>query len=262
MRISFTANAVATSQNSRNPVRVPESIDGWKLEDDRLENYLDARLADQGVVGGEIHLVVRDGVARIIVDYWSPADLNDFDTAALKDFTVGQLSDGIGENGFQLSVGQGAILVMPDLDTPCSVERVDDGREILSPPKIAVAARAGDLPTLRIALQERKEQRDVDEILQGYTGLHLAILYGNTDAALLLIDSGSNPNMMDHFGDTALDLCALSNSLTDEDCKRLAESLLEHGADIAHIGSTGKSAVALAALRGKRKMEEVLIEGH
>jgi ankyrin repeat protein len=100
------------------------------------------------------------------------------------------------------------------------VEQTGDGTVIQSPSRIAIAVRNGNQSALRDVLSPGLA--NVDSTHQGYTGLHLAILYGNVDAAILLIAHEADVNRTDTSGNSPLDLCALSNSLSDEDSSRLS----------------------------------------
>lgn len=257
LRISFQSNAYVIDEENDEPVAAPQVLDGWTLADDRLENYLEDPLADLGVVGGEIRAVVgQDGQPYIVVDYWSPELLDDKALEMLEESTIGQLSDGMGENGFGFVCGGRRLLLMPALSLPLEVEQFDDGKSIPPPSRIAIAAREGDLVGLREALASNNA--DVDSPLVGYTGLHLALLYGHADAALLLIEHGVDVNKPDHIGGTPLDLCALSNSLSDEDSVRVARALLSKGADPTHVSETGDTPRSFAESRSKWSLVKLL----
>src|SRR5262249_18122693 len=103
----------------------------------------------------------------------------------------------------------------------------------------------------------------IDSQIQGYSGLHLAILHAHVDAALLLISKGANPNLLtgDDDDETPLHLCALSNSLSDSDSATVARALLSHGADKTVRTATGHTAASFAEVRNKTAMLEVLRQG-
>src|SRR5262249_50327356 len=146
----------------------------------------------------------------------------------LKDDTKAQLSDGIGEDGFEVFASGSRFILMSNIEKPISVEKVVDGVVVPLPSRIARAARDGDLQALNSAIAAGD---DIDGELQGYSGLHLSILYGNRKEALRLIENGANANLCDKNGNTPLHLCALSNALDDEDSAAISTALLKQGAD-------------------------------
>jgi hypothetical protein len=253
MKITCRANAFVVEEGSDGCVAAPRGLGEWSYQEDRLEGYLDAAIADQGVVGGIIRAsVTEEGASQILVEYWSPAPLDQTTVDSLRRFTTAQLEDGIGEGGFQVIVEGQRLLLVPDLQGPVEVEQTDDGIRIQPPCRIAMAARDGNESALRDALSTQVE--DVDATHQGYTGLHFALLYGHVDAALLLIAHGADVKRTDRSGNSPLDLCALSNSLSDDDSAALARALQSNGADPSRIGPTGITPRGLAEMRGKRLM--------
>jgi hypothetical protein len=257
MKVTCRASAFVVDEGSDRRVVAPRALGEWSFREDRLEGYLDAAIADQGVVGGIIRASLTEGGAlQILVDYWSPTALGETTLECLRDFTAAQLEDGIGEGGFEAVANSQRFRLVADLQRPVEVEQCDDGTEIQLPSRIAIDARDGNLSDLREALTAKVE--DIESTYQGYTGLHLAILYGNVDAGLLLIAHGADVNRLDPSGNSPLDLCALSNALSDEVSARLARALLSKGADPRRLGPTGHSPRGLAEMRGKTSMAEAV----
>jgi hypothetical protein len=257
MKYTYRASAYVVEEESDRRIDTPRVLCEWSYPGDRLENYLDAEVADRGVVGGVIHAdVSKDGGLQILVDYWSPAALDDATVESLEQFTKAQLLDGIGEGGFEAVAEGRRVLIVPDLSRPVEVDRSEDGKAVKQPSPIAIAARDGNLSALSDALDNKAA--DVDSTHQGYTGLHFAILYGHADAAILLIEHGADVQRIDPTGNSPLDLCALSNSLSDEDSARVARALLSKGADPSRVGSTGRTPRGLAELRDKKATAEAI----
>jgi hypothetical protein len=123
MKLTYRLSASVTEEESDGAVSPPRSLDGWVYEGHRLESYLDYEIADRGVIGGVIRFAVAEGVARILVDYWSPAPLNDSTLDLLREFTAGQMSDGVGEGGFEFAAQGRRSRVNADLDQPIAVEQ-------------------------------------------------------------------------------------------------------------------------------------------
>jgi hypothetical protein len=259
MRVSVSLLASVYDKNTEEALVNPailSAIDGWRYEEDLLYNYLDMELVDLGVVGGEIKAVWRPSIGlEVVVDYWAPATVPNAQVDALRDYTAGQLSDGIGEGGFEITVGGRDLLLLPHTDRPPNVQIIQDGVQVPLPSRIARAARDGDLRALSSAITAGES---VDSLLQGYSGLHLAIIYGRPAAVLTLVQNGAYPNLLDKDGETALHLCALSNALSDSDSAMVAMTLLRYGADKALATPSGHTAISLAANRGKMETVRVL----
>ena len=256
MKYTCRPSASVIDEESDSAVSPPRSLEGWVYEALRLGDYLDDEIADRGVIGGVIRFAVAEDAAQILVDYWSPAPLDDSILDALREYTAGQMSDGAGEGGFEYAEHDRRVRVNADLDRPIAVEQVDDGQKVPPPSRIAIAARKGDLPSLQEALAAGGE--DVDAPYLGYTGLHLAILGGHVDAALTLLTHGADPNRPDPSDGAPLFLCAAANPLSDDGAARVAQALLMRGADPTRMGDAGLSARALAESRGKTLMAGVL----
>jgi len=261
MKAVFRWRAFTTDPNTGEEISVPADLDGWSYREDRLENYLDSPLAEAGVIGGEFRAAVQDGKAEVLLDFWypgsMPADLLDL----LRENAIGQVSDGMGEGGFLVDRPDGPVQLEIDEDEMFPLEIVQDGRVLPGPPRIAIAARDGDLPALKQAIDDGAP---VDQPLLGFTGLYYAISGQHLAAARLLIDAGADPNLTDVFGHSPLHLCADSRSLSDADACELAEQLLLRGADptlptaAGVAGPGGDLAVEYAEKLGKTRLVELL----
>jgi hypothetical protein len=252
MRISFHVAGYVCVRNGNQTVVDPailEMVNGWQYTADSLYNYLDAELVDQGIVGGAISATwaPRRGV-EIVIDYWVPDSLSEVYVNKLRDQTVIQLSDGIGEGGFDVELGGNEFILIVDLNDALKTRRMYDGTSVSTPSGIARAARDGNMGWLLEAITRGES---VDATIQGNSGLHLAIIYGHVDAALLLISQGANTNLLTNEGETPLHLCALSNSLNDADSAMLAKAMLTHKADIGICTPTGDTAISFAKYRKK-----------
>jgi hypothetical protein len=181
--------------------------------------------------------------------------LTDDEMGKLTSDTQGQLTDGAGENGFDTDVVGRRVCVYPNPRSDLVVEQVEDGTAVPPPSRVAIAAREGDLAGLRKAIADGEE---IEGRLQGYTGLHLAILYAHEEEAAELLSRGADPNALDPDQESALHLCAVSNSLGGLASAAIARRLLEAGAKAEARTPQGYTAFELAALRKKGELVSLL----
>lgn len=269
MLIRITGDAEVTCDDET-PVTarsIIKKLDGAE-SDDVCSNYLDSELADLGITGGTVKLNYDAGAGRFRVssEYTSPVKLKPAQLKHLVSDTAGQWSDGIGEGCFdELAERLGVVIDLAplDQDEKVRIEQVDDGKKpAKSKTGLAKAARDGDIAALRMHLEAGA---DLEAKLQGYTPLHLAVLYGHADAALELIARGANIKARDPEGEDPLMLTAVSNSITDADAARVAKVLLERRVSV--YGPKGPKAnpdrgnftpLYMAKNRKKNKLAAVL----
>ncbi|REK17462.1 MAG: ankyrin repeat domain-containing protein [Planctomycetota bacterium] len=228
-----------------------QQLDGCEFLEDRCGDYIDSALADLGIVGGEISYQLTTTGLRIITDYWAPRRLTEAELSALIDNTVGQWSDGIGEGGFDVVVGGRVAQLVADDDDDVVAAQVEDGAPVSKAPSLAMAAREGRLEEVAHLLEQGL---NVEQELQGYRPLHLAILYGHADVAILLLESGANAKAVDRDGHSPLLQCVASNALDDAAATTIAECLVANGAD------AGPQALEIARQRGKTRLAELLAQ--
>ena len=256
MRVTYTFGAQVADRDSGKEVPVPDSIDNWEATKERLDRYFDADVADLGVEGGEIRAIAKNGRAELEVVYWLPNGATDELIDDLRDYTVAQLNDGVGEGGFEFGAAGKRLVVTANTEGEVRVRTGEDGRPVTRPSAIAIAARDGDLSAL--VLEIERDPGGIERLHQGYSALQLAILYGRADAVRILLIGGADPNRLDPEGSTPLELCALSNSIDDEQSRLIAQMLLDAGANPNHISTNGESARSYAESRRKSRMAEIL----
>jgi uncharacterized protein len=270
MLIRISGRAVVTHDNggvvtARSLLR---KLDGAE-SDDVCGNYLDSDFADLGITGGSVKLTYDSGEGefRVITEYTSPFKLTHTQLKHLVRDTVGQWSDGIGEGCFdQLAEQLGVTIDLSPLGhKDLRIEQVDDGKKVAKPKTaLAKAAREGDMASLRKHLDAGV---DINGRLQGYTPLHLAVIFGKREAALELIARGADIRARDPQGEDSLMQTALSNGITDADAAWIARVLLERGVSV--YGRRGPDAnpeygedtpLYIAKTRKKTKLVAVLKE--
>jgi hypothetical protein len=256
MRITFTFQAVVTRKKSDKTALAPDAMNGWKPEECRMDRYLDPDLADAGFIGGEFRVLVLNGQARLEVTYWVAAETNKKLIARLKKDTIGQLEDGIGEAGFEYNSGGNKLIVKANTAESATVTVVEDGRDIPTPSKTAIAARDGDIASLITAI--KADPDEIDKLHQEFSALQYAVLNGHMEASRLLLAAGADANKLDSDGTSLLEMCALSNAIEDEESRKIAQMLLNAGANPSHVTPDGESAKSYAEARGKIRMAEIL----
>jgi hypothetical protein len=252
MKIRIRYKAIAFDYESGNIVASP-FLPKPVITVADLSNYLDVDLAKLGIVGGTLYCEsTADHQLWLGVDYWAPAKLPSEVVNALNEEVVGQLEDGVGEGGLLITHEATELLIEAQTEDPPEIDQVDDGRTVPPPPVLAIAAYEGDVDALTRLLTADASM--IDQKLLGCTALQLAILYAHPMAAIKLLENGADPNVLDHMGNTPLEICAMANSLTDADSALIARALLQAGVDANHLMDNGENARSMALLRGKVAM--------
>jgi hypothetical protein len=222
MRIRFTFKARFIDTTSGSELEAVSFLQDVKLSEDILDSYLDTEIADEGVVGGELYLKrTATGQPAIEVTYWHPSTPGNRIVDSLQAYTDAQLDDGIGEGGFEFDFDGRRLLVIADTDETGISDMNDDGRAVSGPPRIAIAARDGDL--LRLAAELK-----------------------------------AAPKTVDRQGLTPLEACALINGLDDEQSRDIGRVLLEAGGNPMHHAPDGESAKTYAESRQKKLLAAIL----
>src|SRR5262245_49515104 len=120
MRISFHVPGHVYDENLEQPFQdsyVISTLDGWSYEGDNMYNYIDMELVDKGIVGGTIRATwTPDQGLEVITDFWAPDTLHSSYIDRLREEVAGQLSDGIGEGGFEITIDGQKIVIVADTD--------------------------------------------------------------------------------------------------------------------------------------------------
>ena len=265
IRISGQAHVFSEDGSDISDPELLKRLDG--LESRELcSDYMDAELADLGIVGGSLKLEhIGRGEFRVVSEYRSPARLDESQLEQLLNNTVGQWSDGIGEDGFFERANKlGVSINLSPLGQESSLrtEQMDDGQPVEPANLLGRAARDGDMVLLTAQLEVGAS---LEHRLQGYTPLQMAVIYGHAQTALELIRRGANIHALDPMGQDSLMLAVLSNSASDDVAAVVVTALLERGAS-PHARSPSEefplacslTPLELAVQREKQKVAAVL----
>jgi hypothetical protein len=273
MKITFSVPAYLTRHCSDPrswnyvPLPIPGALNGMKLTADFLEPYLDEELLIAGVVGGEIRGAVNRSVLdrvfllwrglEVHVVFWSPGSLSPSLMDKLHKEAAGQISDGIGSQGFDIALRGKQRTVNFNHNAEVKLHSVvDDGRVIPPPSPIAVAVRQGDTGALRKAIDAFPDR--INSRLGGYTPLHTAILHGMVEGAELLIAAGADVNVLDPHDASTLQLCTFTRYLNDAQSTHIARLLLAKGVRKDHSSELTPTALEGALCREKPKLAALL----
>lgn len=104
---------------------------------------------------------------------------------------------------------------------------------------IHAAARAGDLDSVAADLEQRPDELELPDDA-GFTPLHLAAAYCQTNVVALLLRKGARPDVRANDGATPLQEAA------QQGCAAGVALLLENGATVNLRNSRGKTALGCA----------------
>ena len=121
-----------------------------------------------------------------------------------------------------------------------------------TPRPIHLAAQIGSVRQLRRCLRRGVDVNLMDD--SGVTPLHLAVGYGHLDVAEYLLSNGANVNATLSTDGTVHSAYHLTTPLIAATASRffdarMVELLLQHGAQVNHIDTTGKSALFYAVCK-------------
>ncbi|MGN6544228.1 MAG: ankyrin repeat domain-containing protein [Aureliella sp.] len=253
-KIQFSFDAQVLDFVSDEPV--PVQVQDLSISEEKIENFLPLELAQRGIIGGEVSLTASPEKATVTITYWAPGPVDDSLVQGLLEATHMQVVDGLGEGGFPFHRGDRLLVALADIDAEPVPSIIEDAREVLPPPQIAVAARNGNLESLKAALESDASR--IDASFQGYSALHYALIYGPPEMAELLINAGADVNFLDPQGDSPLMRCALANHLDDQQSAAIGKLLIENGARVQLRDDAGRTAKDLAEIRRKPRLAALL----
>jgi hypothetical protein len=251
-RLTAPVSRVLSSGREINQADILRLLSNSTYDIDNLADYADRQLQDAGIEGGIICFIESAGKLCIAIEYWFPRQLTAAELRVLIEYTRTQLTDGIGEGGFEIRACDAMYIIVPDQNAMMSVETVDDGKRV-AVSELWKASRAGDLEA---AMSAAEKGEDVNASRYGYAPIHLAVLFGHEKLAKFLLALGADSMKHTKFGDAPLHLCATSR-LQDIESKRLAVDLVSHGATDT-LDREGRTAAQIAELRKKSLLANYL----
>lgn len=254
--------AEATGDEITDP-GILQQLDGIVFPDAVCSEWLDDERFDElDVTEGliEVKYAPEANRLRVTTAYRSPRELVNDELATLVTFTTGQWSDGLGENGLMTNIGGLDVLVSvwsqgttaEDVTAEQIPERPDPRPRFT---KLFRAARTGDLLLLEQAFAAGD---DLNVRKSTMTALHWAVAFAHPEAALRLIRRGADVTVANATGSTALESCAASRDLGDQDAARVAAELLKRWVADKTKEQHLRTALAIAENRGKVQLAQLL----
>jgi ankyrin repeat protein len=120
---------------------------------------------------------------------------------------------------------------------------------------LPIAARYGHAEVLRLLLQAGAMPDAVDTRTEYDTPLMIASTYGQTAAAIALLEGGARANAQNGVGRTAL-ICAANEGHADT-----VGALVDGGARVDLVDSTGTPPLVFASRAGHRDAAQALLDG-
>ena len=246
--VTITGTARVMDDATEKPLADPKrlaKVAKLRESDETIAEYFDNDLEELGVTGGDIRLAPDPSGKKILVvsTFKAPRRLTKPELARLVDETVGQWSDGIGENCFgEAAKKYGVTIDLLQRGRRPRAEQVDDGKPVKArrPPgararlaaELVRAAETGDLNRVKALLAAGA---DANATYEGVcpTALAAAAMYAdkvpdrNAAVAKRLLAAGADPNAAPTHTDAKSALSwAVRNHATE-----LVKVLLDAGAD-------------------------------
>ena len=270
--VTITGPVVVTDDATEKPITDPKRLaafDGLNSGKETCSKYHFGEITDLELKGGQVKLVFDAKAKKLRVEsaFTSARKLTAAELRLLIDNTRGQWSDGIGEGCFDSVAEKRKVFIdlAPSGGGKPTATQVDGGGPAPKKPpaaKVAAgalwkAAEAGDLKKVKelVAAGAPLDARGRN----GWTPLIASIAEEHLEVSLYLIEHGASPTATDKQKWTPLMWAAHWSMYVTHQNVKIAEALLDAGAEIdAHSGD-GVTALMLATGNSSLRLLRVLI---
>lgn len=216
--------------------------------DELLQDYLDIELIKATIVGGRLECEWHAKAAELVVSFWSAKPLADYVQSGLLKFMSAQLEDGIGENGFEVTIASERATFDAASYEPASVTITAVDTIPYPVPQIAMVAFDGEPNQLQEAIRLFPESID-SPFIEGRTALHHSL--EKPACVEILLAAGANPNIVDIANMTPLNYLMMFGNLPEDQSLKIVRLLLAAGADPYIPDYKGDTALDNARQTGK-----------
>lgn len=114
---------------------------------------------------------------------------------------------------------------------------------------LMLAASCGHFQILKILLTSHPDLEDNVKDEKGYNGLFYATYFGHYESCRMLLELGSNPNVLEISRQLTPLLLAV-----EQGHERIVELLLQHGADLDYVSPQGSTVISIAKETGNERL--------
>lgn len=263
IRISGPAAVFDSNDELVTSADLLRQLDGIVYDDEAFTEFLGGPSEETAIAllldhGGHLSFRFDESAGQLIAstEYRVVRPLHEGELKTLVNYTLGQWSDGIGENLVGESLDRFGFTIQCETDD-VAVSQIDDG----TPCEGNGAAdlfRAVDSGDVADAISAIARCRDINARLAGCTPLMWAILHNQPEIAIAL-SQHCDVNASDATNATPLMSLACSQ-MSDTDTVLVANALIDAGALVNACNESGNTAATLARLRGKDQLHTLLLE--
>jgi len=261
IRISAPAAVFDSDDEEVTSADVLRQLDGIIYEDEAFTDFLGGPSHETAIAlllehVGRLSFRFDESLQQLVTvtEYRAARLFQDDELSTLVDYTLGQWSDGIGENFVGESFDRFGYAIQCETED-VEVSQVDDGVPCDGNPA-ADLFRAVDSGDLAGVISAIPRCQSINARLAGCTPLAWAIIYNHPEIAVAL-SQHCDVNARDPVKSTPLINLACS-PMSDADATRVANAFIDAGANISASNDAGNTATTIAELRGKPQLHALL----